>query len=110
MRTGSAWSPGARRFLLAAAPTLCAAVRHSLLRAVFASYRARAERDGLPHGRTGAVNVVQRFGSALNLNVHFHALVLDGVYTAAGPLARPVFHPADELEDEDVARRVLTVR
>lgn len=32
-----------------------------------------------------AVNVVQRFGLALNLNVHFHALVLDGVYTAAPP-------------------------
>ena len=29
---------------------------------------------------TGAVTVVQRFGSALNLNIHFHALVLDGVF------------------------------
>ena len=28
----------------------------------------------------GAMLAVQRFGSALNLNVHFHALVLDGVY------------------------------
>lgn len=28
----------------------------------------------------GAMLVVQRFGSALNLNVHFHALALDGVY------------------------------
>jgi hypothetical protein len=26
------------------------------------------------------VTVVQRFGSALNLNLHFHCLVLDGVY------------------------------
>ena len=34
------------------------------------------------HGfRTGAINVLQRFGGALNLNLHFHALVLDGVYT-----------------------------
>ena len=30
--------------------------------------------------RTGAVTLVQRFGSALNLNVHFHMLFLDGVY------------------------------
>jgi len=29
---------------------------------------------------TGAVTLIQRFGSALNLNVHFHLLVLDGVY------------------------------
>ena len=30
--------------------------------------------------RTGAVALIQRFGGALNLNVHFHMLVLDGVY------------------------------
>ena len=30
--------------------------------------------------RTGAVTLIQRFGSALNLNVHFHILFLDGVY------------------------------
>jgi hypothetical protein len=30
---------------------------------------------------TGAVTLIQRFGSALNLNVHFHMLVLDGVYS-----------------------------
>ena len=30
--------------------------------------------------RTGAVTLIQRFGGALNLNVHFHMLFLDGVY------------------------------
>ncbi len=30
--------------------------------------------------QTGAVTVIQRFGSALNLNLHFHMLFLDGVY------------------------------
>jgi hypothetical protein len=30
--------------------------------------------------RTGAVTLIQRFGSALNLNIHFHVLFLDGVY------------------------------
>ncbi len=30
--------------------------------------------------RTGAVTLIQRFGSALNLNIHFHILFLDGVY------------------------------
>lgn len=33
---------------------------------------------------TGAVTLIQRFGSALNLNVHFHLLVLDGVYRREG--------------------------
>lgn len=30
--------------------------------------------------QTGAVTLIQRFGSALNLNIHFHMLILDGVY------------------------------
>jgi len=30
--------------------------------------------------RTGSVTLIQRFGSALNLNIHFHMLFLDGVY------------------------------
>lgn len=29
---------------------------------------------------TGAVTLIQRFGSALNLNIHYHMLLLDGVY------------------------------
>jgi hypothetical protein len=31
--------------------------------------------------QTGAVTLIQRFGSALNLNIHFHMLFLDGIYT-----------------------------
>jgi hypothetical protein len=31
--------------------------------------------------QTGSVTFIQRFGSALNLNVHFHMLFLDGIYT-----------------------------
>ncbi|EAR22425.1 putative transposase [Nitrococcus mobilis Nb-231] len=30
--------------------------------------------------RTGALTLIRRFGSALNLNIHFHMLFLDGVY------------------------------
>ena len=34
----------------------------------------------LKDSATGAVTLIQRFGSALNLNIHFHILFLDGVY------------------------------
>ena len=30
--------------------------------------------------QAGAFTLIQRFGSALNLNVHFYMLFLDGVY------------------------------
>jgi hypothetical protein len=33
-----------------------------------------------PAAKIGAVTLIQRFGSALNLNIHFHMLCLDGVY------------------------------
>ena len=33
---------------------------------------------------TGAVTLIQRFGSAANLNIHLHCLVLDGVYRRTG--------------------------
>ena len=102
--------PWRLRFLLASDPALARAVRGSFLRAVLASYQQRVERAGLASGRTGAVNVIQRFGSALNLNVHFHALVLDGVYSATREYGRPVFHAAPALEDEDVAHLVQTIR
>ena len=70
--------------------------------AVFASYRARAKRDGVREAQCGAINFVQRFGSSLNLNVHFHVVVLDGVFTREAK-SGVAFHAAspprrDELE------------
>ena len=37
-------------------------------------------REGLGPSQTGAITFVQRFGSSLNLNVHLHVVVLDGVF------------------------------
>jgi hypothetical protein len=56
------------------------ALGRALVDAVFASYRRRARPQRIADGQCGAVNFVQRFGS-MNLNVHFHLVVLDGVFT-----------------------------
>ena len=37
---------------------------------------------------TGAVTLIQRFGSALNLNVHLHMLFLDGVFNLENSVER----------------------
>ena len=42
---------------------------------------------------SGAITLIQRFGSAANLNIHLHGLVLDGVYCSSGEGA-PVFNNA----------------
>jgi hypothetical protein len=53
----------------------------------------------------GAVSFIQRFGSALNLNLHFHTLALDGVYTDDGGLgAAPRFLPLPPPDGDAVAR------
>ena len=39
--------------------------------------------------QTGAVTLIQRFGSAANLNIHLHCLFLDGVYRIDGDV--PIF-------------------
>jgi len=98
--------PYSVRFHLAYDAKLCAAVRRIFVRALLAWHAARAERAGIARGHSGAVVVAQRFGSALNLNLHFHALVLDGVYASADPCTRPVFHPAEAPSDADVAEVV----
>jgi hypothetical protein len=52
---------------------------------------------GLERGSadTGAVTLIQRFGSAANLSIHLHCLVLDGVYphTQGEPAFREVREP-----------------
>ena len=62
---------------------------------------------------TGAVTLIQRFGSALNLNIHFHILFLDGVYVdrthGSGTRFRRVRAPtSDELTQltHTIARRI----
>ena len=50
------------------------------------------------------VTLIQRFGSALNLNVHLHLLVLDGVYTFERE--RPCFHRTPE-PSQAVLERLL---
>ena len=74
------------RYQLAWDHDLCRAVAGVLLRAVDRVLRARARDQGVEAGRGGGVIVIQRFGGALNLNVHFHALVLDGVFARATPV------------------------
>ncbi len=64
--------------------------------------------------------LIQRFGSALNLNLHFHALVIDGTYSCAPAQLAPAqlapaqlapkFHAASPLEDSDVEELAHTLQ
>ena len=52
---------------------------------------------------TGAVSVVQRGDSALRLNVHFHVLVLDGVYVRETESGALVFQGLSAPTEQELA-------
>ena len=54
------------------------------------------------------MTLIQRFGSALNLYVHFHLLVLDGVYRRDGE-GRLVFVPVPSPSTEELKGLVLRI-
>ena len=71
------------RFLFASNPKAMTGVLGIVYRAISTHL---AQKAGLKKSatQTGAVTLIQRFGSALNLNIHFHMLFLDGVYSSTG--------------------------
>ena len=87
--------PYALRFLLAREPHVIGSVLGIVYRAI-ANFLIKQASFTSNTAQTGAVTLIQRFGSALNLNIHFHMLFLDGVYfaTAAGPRFRRVKEPS----------------
>ena len=99
--------PAARwRYRLAYNGPLRSAFLAVFLRVIQAWYRQQARVQGYADIRCGSVTFVQRFGSALNLNPHFHVVMLDGVYVVRAESTAPEFVPAPALQYSDVQRIV----
>ena len=67
------------RFLFASRPVIMGQVLGIVYR-VIATHLIKKAGHTHTTACTGAVTLIQRFGSALNLNIHYHMLFLDGVY------------------------------
>jgi len=89
--------PIAVRLALSRRPHLITAALRACLQVLFSWQRRRLRRRGQRNPSCGAVTFVQRFGSALQLNVHFHVLVPDGAFDDDG-----VFIAAEAPDDDDV--------
>jgi len=97
------------RYRLAYDHRLCRAVLAVFVRAVLAFERRRAREQGID-GRGGAVTAIQRCGSALNTNIHFHTLVAEGVFEL-WPNGSLRFVPAPAPPTNvEVARLLVSVR
>ena len=71
------------RILFAAHPELLTPVPR-IIHCVIAGFLRKQAGLKRATADTGAVTLIQRFGSAANLNIHLHCLVLDGVYRRTG--------------------------
>jgi hypothetical protein len=78
------------------ASSLANGVLRVALRAI-ARWQCKA--TGRRRGRSGAVLAIQRFGSALNLNLHFHIVHLDWVYDCGGDVRLHFFRAPPTTED-----------
>jgi len=103
--------PKPLRLLLARDPAWTSWIGNACVRAIGAWQRRVARGRGVTVPKTGAVMFVQRFGGLVNLNVHFHVVVPDGVFVDDGEhlafAMLPVPTSSDVLAILDrIARRV----
>jgi len=97
------------RLLLAAQPKLVTPVLQVVHRVITRHLLGQA---GLKaeQADSGAITLIQSFGSAANLNIHFHCLMLDGVYrydTEGEPVFVEVPAPTDEAL-QTVLHKIIT--
>jgi hypothetical protein len=98
--------PMALRYWMAASQDLTAQV-HTIIRTTIGQYyvnQAVTRGSARQQVQPGSVTFIQRFGGALNLNVHFHCVFLEGVYldrTEAG--LKPRFLKGEPPSDADIA-------
>jgi Transposase zinc-binding domain/Putative transposase len=93
------------RYWTASSPDLIAKV-HTIIRRTIAQYYVnQAITRGVLRGKVhaGSVTFIQRFGSALQLNVHYHLLCLEGVYLDRTDQGRlPRFLQGEPPTDTDI--------
>ena len=102
------------RYLMAYDSVFCSKILNIFKREVFRWYRRRAKGqdrfESIKDAHCGSVTFIQRGGSALNLNVHFHMLALDGVYLHEGWNRPPRFIALPPPGNVDVERVVRCIR
>src|SRR5262249_9840175 len=94
------------RYWMAASQELTAQV-HTIIRTTIGQYYVnQAVTRGVPRDKLqpGSVTFIQRFGSALNLNLHFHCVFMEGVYLDRTEARRkPRLLTGEPSSDADVA-------
>jgi glycogen debranching enzyme len=90
------------RLLLARDPRALTAVGRIFVQEIFRWQRESAGMAGLRRVQGGAICFPQRFGGSLNLNVHYHVAVPDGVFTIDKGSERAGFHRLPKPDHTDL--------
>src|SRR2546421_3258526 len=100
------------RYWMAASQELTAQV-HTIIRTTIGQYYVhQAVTRGVPRDQVqpGSVTFIQRFGSAINVNLHFHILFLEGVYLDRTEAhLKPRFVKGEPPTDTDIATVVQKI-
>jgi hypothetical protein len=86
------------RFWCATNRKFGAKVHRIIIRNIEHHYTKAAKRSGAENPEPGSITFVQHFGSALQFNLHYHILFLDGVFIESGTK----FLAAEKLQDQQV--------
>jgi Putative transposase/Transposase zinc-binding domain len=100
------------RYWMAASQELTAQI-HTIIRTTIGQYYVNqaVPREG-PRAKIqpGSVTFIQRFGSAINLHLHFHGVFLEGVYLDRTEVGlKPRFVKGELPSDADMAEVVQTI-
>lgn len=96
------------RFWMASNPKLGSKILEITIRAITGYYRKRLKKKyNKTDLKTGVVTLIQRSGSALNLNIHFHVLFIDGGFEISDN--GRVFYRAPDPDDKEVNELTKTI-
>ena len=99
--------PHSLRYWMATSRKLTNLVHTIVTSKIMAFYATKAKERGIADAIPGGVTLIQRFGSALNSHLHYHALVIDGVYSVSD--GTPRFFQLPGPTDEEVGDVVETI-
>jgi len=90
---------------MAAKPKLQTKILEIVIRSINGYYKTSLRKKyGLKSLKLGAVTLIQRFGSSLNLNIHLHILFVDGGYEINGE--KKVFYKLPSPTNDDIKELV----
>ena len=90
------------RFWMARTPALMSTVLAIMIRVISKFYSDRGKALNCNEGKTGSITLVQRYGGAINLNVHFHTIMIDGVYKEKD--GKLEFHQVKAPSDDEIKK------